>query len=392
MESYGRQSILLVDDSLDVHDFVDAIFANVCEIVHAEDGHAALASMREGKPDLIVTDLSMPGMSGEEFIRCVRRDPGFGSIPIIVLTGKNNDQLRVRLLGAGAHDYCLKPLSAEELGVRVTNALQIKRTRDVLEQELEIRGATLETLLKESQARKAELKQALTETNAVTEQLRLLTRRLQAVQEQERVRISREIHDEFGQALTVLKLQCFDLTTRLEVRDPEAAEIARSLTAQVTLLGDRARRIAHELRPSILQDFGLEEAVRTTAAEFEERTGIRCSCEVGSLEPLTQENATVVFRVLQEALTNVARHAKAQAVIVALKQNADNEVVLSIRDDGIGIDERNSLLGTSLGLTGMRERALSIGGRFSIEADELCGSVLRLQIPRFTPGDAGAQR
>ncbi len=216
------------------------------------------------------------------------------------------------------------------------------------------------------------------------EELRALAARLQSVREDERTRISREVHDELGQALTGLRLDLSWLKGRLKDR-PELADRVQSAVVRIDGTIDTVRRIATELRPSVLDHLGLVAAVEWQAQEFEERTGITVRLELSSAHPAVDDvRATTVFRILQESLTNVARHAGAGHVNIALALGPD-AVTLRVSDDGRGISEAERTALHSLGLVGIRERAIACGGECTIEGRMGAGTTVFARIPLATP-------
>ena len=216
-------------------------------------------------------------------------------------------------------------------------------------------------------------------------QLRALSARLQSAREEEGTRIAREIHDELGSVLTSLK---WDLESADKILagpiDPSQSAALREKLQALMKLSDLAisaiRRIASELRPSVLDDLGLGAAIEWQAQQFERRTGIVCVCDC-SLETLemTEEQSTAVFRILQEALTNVLRHAQATRVDIRIKKQSGN-FVLSITDNGKGISEADKSE-QQLGILGMRERAHLIGGEIDIKGTEKKGTVVIVRVP-----------
>jgi PAS domain S-box-containing protein len=212
--------------------------------------------------------------------------------------------------------------------------------------------------------------------------LQALSARLHSVREQEQARIAREIHDELGQALTGLKFELSRLAQRLKNVPGDLSEKATGLGVVVDETIHNVRRISGELRPAILDDLGLFAALEWHGEEFEKRTGIRCTIkpprhrlEVGP------DLGIALFRICQESLTNVARHAQATAVRIVLARTRKH-VVLEVRDNGVGIPP-GALTGVkSLGLLGMRERARAFGGEAVIEGAPGEGTVVRVSIPR----------
>lgn len=213
------------------------------------------------------------------------------------------------------------------------------------------------------------------------EQLSRLAEYLQAAREAERKRIAREIHDEFGQALTALNMDVAWLSQRLQTADTQVEDTVREMEELIAHSIQTTRRIATELRPGVLDDLGLVAALEWQVQEFTRRFGIDCELHIdGDGLPIGSNVATTCFRICQEALTNVARHAKADQVHVRLEERND-EVVLSVRDNGRGIREEEIRDSDSLGLTGMAERARSFGGEFTIAGTEGKGTTVRAHLP-----------
>lgn len=224
------------------------------------------------------------------------------------------------------------------------------------------------------------------------DQLRNLSARLETAREQERTRIAREIHDELGHALTALKMDVAWLAGRLAGESEPLAERGAAMSALIDRTIATVRAIATELRPSILDELGLLAAIEWQAAEFGRRTGIatRVSGPDVTLD-LDAERATTVFRIVQEALTNVARHAGARNVSIALKL-LRTRFVLEVRDDGRGVLPAEAAGPGSLGILGMSERARSVGGRMTLKGRPGKGSTLRLSVPKNPRVAAGGAR
>jgi len=211
--------------------------------------------------------------------------------------------------------------------------------------------------------------------------LRDLSSRLQEIREEERTLIAREIHDELGQNLTVLKMQISLLSNKLAVNQDDIKEKLLSAASLIDQTVESVQRISSKLRPGILDELGLIPAIEWQAQEFAERTGIFCDCTLPSEELNIDKNkATAIFRIFQEALTNVARHAGAQHISVILKE--ENEfLLLEITDNGRGIKETQIKNPKSLGILGMKERAIVFGGEVLINGVPGKGTNLKLKIP-----------
>lgn len=216
-----------------------------------------------------------------------------------------------------------------------------------------------------------------------SEQLRALAARLQSVREDEQTRIAREIHDELGQALTGLKIDLVWMARRLKGFPAEEGKILLQKIASMETLIDETirtvRRISSELRPGVLDDLGLAAAIEWQTRELSERAGIKYSLEAKDVT-LDRDRATAMFRIFQEALTNVIRHASATSVAVRLRQ-VDEELVLVVKDDGRGITDEEMGRHTSIGLLGMKERALMVGGSVDIKGSPGKGTTVTVRVP-----------
>ena len=212
------------------------------------------------------------------------------------------------------------------------------------------------------------------------EQLRALAAHVESVREGERVRIAREIHDELGQSLTCMGMDLAFLDKQI---DPHNQEASARVAALVELVKDTircVRRISSELRPSILDDLGLGAAIEWLGHDFETRTQVACTVEVPEDLSLPFELATPLFRVCQEALTNVTRHASATRVSIHLTCSTSH-ISLTITDNGRGITEEEIKRYGSLGLLGMKERIGILGGTLDVEGKPGEGTALAIRIP-----------
>ena len=234
----------------------------------------------------------------------------------------------------------------------------------------------------------SEMKRAEQELRASSEQLRNLAAHLLSVREEERARISREVHDELGQALTAVKMDLAWLAGRLPRRKGQMLKRIRSTRQLADDIIQSIRRISTELRPAVL-DLGLAEAVEWQVQEFQTRSGIQCTVRLLTREVVASNASTAMFRIFQETLTNVARHAKATRTEVVLQKQQD-WLVLLIRDNGRGFDQADPSLSKSLGLLGMRERAAILGGRVNISSAPGKGTTVTAWIPLRSPGESGA--
>ena len=217
------------------------------------------------------------------------------------------------------------------------------------------------------------------------QQLRDLAERLETIREDERTRISREIHDELGQALTALKLDVAWVRNRLPRGNGPVTERTDAILARVDETMATVRRIATELRPSILDKMGLAAAIEWQAEEFARRTGMEVTITVAlDTVSLNDSRATPIFRILQEALTNVARHSTATKVTIECSAGEDG-VDLVVADNGLGITPQQLDSSRSLGLIGLRERARAFGGSIEMDGQPGIGTRVVARIPHLPP-------
>ena len=231
------------------------------------------------------------------------------------------------------------------------------------------------------QERTAELEKVNAELIKSHEQMRNLSAHLQSIREEERTNIAREIHDELGQVLTSLKIDVSILANKLGPGHKSLFKKTESMAKRIDETIQAVKRMCTELRPTVLDHFGLSAAIEWQAEEFESRTGIKCDV---SLEPreiiLDQDFSTSVFRIFQEALTNIARHADATEVKVSLRLR-DGQVMLEVKDNGKGITEKQFSDPTSFGLIGIRERVNFFGGDVKINGIRNKGTMVTVCIP-----------
>lgn len=224
-------------------------------------------------------------------------------------------------------------------------------------------------------------KNAEEEKAKTTEQLRLLTSSLQNAREEERTRIAREIHDELGQQLTGLKMDVSWVGKKIGAMDFALQKRILDMTSLIDDTIITVRRIATELRPSILDDLGLISALEWQAQEFEKRTGIKSTFKNNAIDfNGERELSTTVFRVYQEALTNIIRYAEATLVETTIQTTKD-DITLIIKDNGCGFDLEDVKKKNSLGLVGMNERVLLFNGTLTIESKRSKGTTISVEIP-----------
>lgn len=223
------------------------------------------------------------------------------------------------------------------------------------------------------------------------EQLRHLSAHLEEVREKERIEIAQMLHDEVGQALMGLRIDTLQLEKILRDAKPELVQSTRAMLELIDYLNNRTKQLVSDLRPGILDDLGLIMALEWYVDNFMQRTGIQCIFSPNIQEQeLADEIATGIYRICQEALTNVYRHAAASMVRVALTV-ANDQISVEIWDDGIGIARQSVNHPKSFGLMGMRERARTLGGIVTVERGQPAGTTVRVQVPIKSRAQAGSE-
>ncbi len=308
-------------------------------------GKDAIDEAGAKKPDIVLMDIQLKGdMDG---IKAADEIKARYSIPVIFVTAYSDSGTVERAKLTGPFGYIIKPVSEKDLVTNIEIALYKHKT------EIE---------LKESQI-----------------QLRELTGKLQNIREEERKNIAREVHDELGQMLTCLKMDSIRISKKI---DPNFVDVKSNMNSMIEMI-DRTigtvRKISSELRPGILDDLGLVPAIEWQTGEFEKRTGINCRLDINStVNEIDPEKTIHIFRIFQETLTNISRHAKAHNVDINFECDS-SELKMLIRDDGIGLPS-NGNKRKSLGILGMKERAILIGANLKIESSPGKGTLIYLNL------------
>jgi signal transduction histidine kinase len=348
-------TILIVDDEPSARETLVALLEGEnYDLKLAVNGFDALKMTEKDPPDLILLDVMMPGMDGFEICRRIRSTPKIAEVPIIILTALDDHDSLVRGIEAGADDFLSKPVDRYELRARARTITRLNRYHTLMEQR---------------------------------ENLRLMADRVVTAQELERKRISRELHDDLGQALTTHLLAIRNLQESLPLRKKQLVEQLQSLYQQTHETSTKVRRLAQNMRSPALDTLGLKGAMRAYCAEFTRRTGLPVLFDADeALSPLSDTYNITLYRVLQEALTNVVKHAEASQVWADLTLE-DRTVTLLVQDNGHGFVEEE-VHNEGIGLTGLRERLTIAGGVFKISSNPVRGTILMAQLP--LPEDAAA--
>ncbi len=316
------------------------------------DKESYIEALRIFLPDVVYCDFNItPDFSGVDAVRTLKHD--FPDVPFVLVTGALNEEVASICSNEGIDDYLLKSNMAR-LPVSMGNAIKIRKI--------------------ELQKKEAYEKLVRTEM-----QVRNFAQHLNHVLEEERASIAREIHDELGQQLAGIKIGLSTLK-KLGYAGSGIEEKAEGMMQDVDVTIQCLRKIATALRPGILDSLGLIPSLSWLANEFEKKSNIRCIQMFNTADQMFEKNiSTCFFRICQEALTNISKHAEASEVSVRVDQHA-NTLVLTVSDNGKGIASDKLENPFSMGLLGMRERAGIVGARLQIQSEKNKGTTIQLNI------------
>jgi signal transduction histidine kinase len=370
-------SILVADDEKGIRAILTSFLRNAGhEVFEAADAHEARNWADQHTLDVALLDLLLGAGSGLDVARHIRdRQPEVRSI---LITGSPNfgsasEAIRLRIF-----DYLVKPFDQRELIAVVSQAAAAKAREQQYAALLGERERYQETLERDIKLRTADLHQTAAELQA-------LTAHLQVVREDERASLARELHDEFGQNLTTMRIDLARLDRHLRIAQPvDVARLQERITTMARMVDrliETTQTVCAALRPGILNALGLNAAIEWQIEECEKRTGLRCVASLPAddieMEP---DRALALFRIVQEALTNVARHAQATRVDVSLER-IEAMLMLEIRDNGQGFTPTQRLGTKALGMLGMRERAVALQGTLDIVTAPGKGTSIRVRMP-----------
>jgi len=358
-------NILIVDDIptnlIYLHVLLKGIEANLIE---AESGLDALEII-EGIPlALAILDVQMAAMDGFELAIRINRNRQTNSVPIIFLTAAfPNDEQIITGYEAGAVDYLIKPINRKVLISKVNVFLMLFLQKQLLFESNE------------------ELKLSKLEVQNTKEQLQQLNHHLIDAREEERASISLLIHDELGQNLTAVKMD-LSMLLKQNRHDIVLQKLDKIIAATDDIIR-KVQRISAELHPKLLTDLGLADAIEWYCSEQQERTGLKFNLSLDGVDYKDFRTDLALFRILQEALTNVIRHAGAAMVSISIKHESGG-TSMTIADDGIGVDLRIIENSNSMGLFGMKERARQCNGTLEVKENNPVGTKINVFIPTST--------
>ncbi|HKU26600.1 MAG TPA: response regulator [Candidatus Sulfotelmatobacter sp.] len=377
-------TILSVDDNDAIrYSFTRYLREGGYDVIEARTGEQALEMARRD-PALITLDINLPDMDGYEICRRLKDDPATRDIPILHISASYVDATdRARGLEGGADAYLAEPVDALELLATVKALLRMRQAqkearRQAAEAERarkELQGAN-ESLENRVRLRTAELERERREVQELSSQL------LQA-QDAERRRISRELHDSTGQLLVALSMNLARLKAEQMSSNPAAQALIDDTTSMVDEMSRQLRTMSYLLHPPILDEAGLLSAVKWYVNGFSSRSSVQVTLENSELGRLPAELEITLFRLVQESLTNIHRHAASETAIIRLSRD-ENAVNLEVIDHGKGFSSAKSAGDTHLkfgvGIPGMRERVRSFGGTIEILSGP-GGTTIKARLP-----------
>ncbi len=344
-----NSKVLIVDDEPTALATMEAILASdAYQLEYATSGGTAIEKAEQLLPDLILLDVMMPGMNGFEVCRRLRATPKLAEVPIIILTALDDRSSRLQGIEAGADDFLIKPVDRQELQLRVRTILRLDRYRTLSIQR---------------------------------ENLRKMAEHVVNAQEQERKRLSRELHDDLGQALIAHMLRLQNLRTEIPTQEGAINRELDDLIADTNQTINKMRQLAQNIRPTMLDTLGLKTTLQNHCREYSIRTGLPITLEIDEKLPeLSDIYSITLYRILQETLTNVIKHSKANHVWVELSVD-EQEIALTVQDNGQGFTMDDTSMTRGIGLTGLHERLLLVGGNLLVKSAHGKGTIISAHLP-----------
>lgn len=354
--------ILIVDDTPEnLYLLSQMLEEQGYDVRSVTSGSTALMGIRAQAPDLVLLDINMPDMNGYELCQCLKTDPTTQDIPVIFISALNEVFDKVAAFQAGGTDYITKPFQIEEVLIRIENQLKLCRLKNQLQQQNQ-----------QLQHTESELRRALDQEKSLNQKIEEMAAL------EERNRIARDIHDALGHSLVALNIQ---LETAIALWDDSPEKSYEFLNEAKQLASEAlqsVRQSVADMRADPLKGKLLETAIASLVQEFQLTSGIEPRCSICLTAPVSQHLNTVLYRILQEGLTNILKHAGATAVSITL-ESIGNGVSLTLCDNGKGFQVGDNL--TGFGLRGMRERVTASGGHIEVKSSSSEGCQIYVAFP-----------
>jgi signal transduction histidine kinase len=364
-----RVRVLIADDNADMRQYLARLLAKDYAVETAPDGKLALSKIMEDPPDLVLSDIMMPGFDGFELLKRLRSDETTRSIPVVLLSARAGEESRVEGLQAGADDYLVKPFSARELLARIGARLEIARLRRETEAQLRANQTELEHKVEERTR----------ELFAASQQLRELSACILQAQDEERRRLARELHDGVGQLLAAASIEVANFVAATD----SSAGVEKSVTnleSMIRQVNQDIRTMSYLLYPPLLDEIGLKSALEEYVHGFTRRSRIDVSLHIAeNITRLDRGLELCLFRIVQESLTNILRHAESTTAAIDIGRE-EASITLAVRDHGKGMSAEKfaeiQAQGSGVGIRGMRERVRHFGGEMTFTSDSSGTTVL----------------
>ncbi len=390
--------VLLVEDDRDdcalVEDLLSEVSSTAYELTCLCEYTDALEALMSGSYAACLLDYRLGGYDGLSLLR-EATERGC-EVPVIFLTGQGDHSVDVEAMEFGAIDYLAKnQISADVLDRSIRYSIKQRQTERSLREARDLLGMLVEERTAELAQTNEQLKLEIEERKNIEsslreseERLRFLSSGLLRIQEDERCSLARELHDSIGQSMIAIKFRLEHLLHETVSRNLQELVTEFGNLIELIQLGiDETRRICSGLRPSIIDNLGVLASIRWLCEQFETtHPDVRIQRELQVREENVPDPLKIViFRILQEALNNIAKHSRAQSVYVVFRELLDNSMELIIEDDGVGFEasagSAGNVPGKGFGLLSMRERATLSGGAFSIESRPGLGTTVRASWP-----------
>jgi signal transduction histidine kinase len=350
------------------------------KVLEARNGAEAL-QLAGQSPDLITLDLNLPDLDGFEVCRRLRSNPLTAHIPILHISATFVEpQHRVRGLEGGADAFLAEPISGDELLATIGALLRMKQA----EKEARLQASEAEKAKEELRKAHDDLDRRVHERTSElaekNEEIRVLTGRLLKLQDDERRRLARELHDSTGQVLAAMKMNLDFINAEAKGKNEKIEGWVLESDNMIEEMSRQLRTMSYLLHPPLLDEIGLQSALRWYVDGFTQRSGIQAQLEIESSFPRLAEGAEIaIFRVVQESLTNIHRHSENKLATIRLSRSPES-IQLQIADTGTGSQAQAAKFVPGVGVMGMQERIRQLGGDFRIESAEK-GVTVTVTIP-----------
>src|SRR5712671_5770140 len=375
-QGHEEARILVVDDEVANVRLLELVLsrAGYVNVRTTRDSRSVAATIRDWEPDLVLLDLAMPPPDGYEILQQIQPARwGSDRIPILVLTADVTGPARERAFVLGASDFLTKPFDRTEVLLRIRNLLSTR----FLERALRAQNEALETRVDE---RTSELRASLDELSAAMDERNALVNRLITAQEEERRRIASDIHDDTMQVMVAaaIRIELLGRAAQGSAFTPEVEALAEAVRDAIPSL----RNFLFDVHPAMLEREGLVPSLRTYLDRMHAQGGPAYVLDAALAEDPVSEMRATIYRIAQEAFSNISKHAAANMVQVSLRSRSDG-ILLRIVDDGVGFDEATVVAAADghLGISTMRERALLAGGVCRIGRMPSGGTTVEVWLP-----------